>query len=514
MKLATSVAALSVSCTDAQQAGSQTTERHPQLSWSECSSSGCNSKQAEVTIDSNWRWTHSTTGTTDCYHGNKWDQSLCPDAATCLRNCVLEGADQEYSNTYGVKPQGNKLELGFVTQGPYSKNIGSRTYLMNGSDKYQMFKLKNKEFTCTVDDSNLGCGLNGALYFVAMDEDGGKSKYGNAGAKYGLGYCDAQCPHDLKFINGEANVEDWQPSETDVNAGTGKYGTCCTEIDIWEANSISTAYTMHSCQVDEQTRCEGVDCGDNKSDDRFNGVCDKNGCDIQSGRLSSENYWLAGSSFQVDSSKPVQVTTQFITDDSTDSGRLVSVKQFYTQNGKTIEHPEYSVNGNKHSEITDDFCKDWVAVTQDGTNFLDKGGLGAVDKALEKGVVLVMSLWDDHEVNMLWLDSIYPTDGQQPGSTRGTCSTDSGVPADVESQAPNSKVIFSDIKFGPLGSTTDSSPPVPTPTPSPSPTPTPSPSPSGCPGGSLSACIDMCPADIFAACTESCSKRCPHAEVV
>ena len=40
-----------------------------------------------------------------------------------------------------------------------------------------------------------------------MDEDGGMSKYsGNkAGAKYGTGYCDAQCPRDLKFINGEVS---------------------------------------------------------------------------------------------------------------------------------------------------------------------------------------------------------------------------------------------------------------------------------------------------------------------
>ena len=45
-----------------------------------------------------------------------------------------------------------------------------------------------------------------------------------AGAKYGTGYCDAQCPHDLKFINGEANCEDWKPSSTDKNSGTGKYG--------------------------------------------------------------------------------------------------------------------------------------------------------------------------------------------------------------------------------------------------------------------------------------------------
>ena len=37
-----------------------------------------------------------------------------------------------------------------------------------------MFKLKNKEFTFDVDVSQLPCGLNGALYFVEMEEDGGK----------------------------------------------------------------------------------------------------------------------------------------------------------------------------------------------------------------------------------------------------------------------------------------------------------------------------------------------------
>lgn len=48
------------------------------------------------------------------------------------------------------------------------------------------------------------CGLNGALYFVSMDADGGMAKYptNKAGAKYGTGYCDSQCPRDLKFING------------------------------------------------------------------------------------------------------------------------------------------------------------------------------------------------------------------------------------------------------------------------------------------------------------------------
>ena len=57
-----------------------------------------------------------------------------------------------------------------------------------------MFNLLNKEFTFTVDDSELDCGLNGALYFVEMQRDGGLSEYptNGAGAAYGTGYCDAQ----------------------------------------------------------------------------------------------------------------------------------------------------------------------------------------------------------------------------------------------------------------------------------------------------------------------------------
>lgn len=43
-------------------------------------------------------------------------------------------------------------------------------------------------------------------------------------ARYGTGYCDAQCPQDLKWINGEANMLHWTPSPTDPNSGVGGYG--------------------------------------------------------------------------------------------------------------------------------------------------------------------------------------------------------------------------------------------------------------------------------------------------
>merc|ERR1712078_754124 len=97
-----------------------------------------------------------------------------------------------------------------------------------------------------------------------------------------------------------------------------------------------------------------------------------------------------------------------------------------------------------------------VKTTQDGTNFLQKGAMKSIDSAMKKGVVLVMSLWDDHEANMLWLDSTYPVNGTAPGDKRGTCPTTSGVPKDVEEKHGKSKVTFSDIRFGPIGSTTKS----------------------------------------------------------
>jgi cellulose 1,4-beta-cellobiosidase len=80
---------------------------------------------------------------------------------------------------------------------------------MASDTKYRMFNLLNKEFTFDVDLSKLPCGLNGAVYFSEMDEDGGMSRFptNKAGAKYGTGYCDSQCPQDIKFINGEVGSE-------------------------------------------------------------------------------------------------------------------------------------------------------------------------------------------------------------------------------------------------------------------------------------------------------------------
>lgn len=162
----------------------------------------------EVVIDSNWRWTHVVGGYQNCYDGNEWNKTACPDPETCAKNCAIEGS--KYAETYGVSTSGNGVTMKFSTTHQYGTNIGSRLYLMNGASKYQMFTMNGNEIAFDVENSKLGCGLNGAVYFVSMDEDGGMSKYpsNKAGAKYGTGYCDSQCARDLKWVGGKVCWED------------------------------------------------------------------------------------------------------------------------------------------------------------------------------------------------------------------------------------------------------------------------------------------------------------------
>ncbi|KAJ3125775.1 hypothetical protein HK098_008235 [Nowakowskiella sp. JEL0407] len=478
-----------------QQVGTQQTETHPTLSTQQCTKSGgCTTISGSVVLDSNWRWLHTTSGTKNCYDGNTWDSTLCPDNKTCATNCAIEGGD--YSGTYGITTSGNSLTLKFITKHQYGTNIGSRVYLLESETKYRMLKLKNKEFTFDVDLSQLGCGLNGALYLVEMEADGGMAKYSTnkAGAKYGTGYCDAQCPHDMKFINGEANVEGWQPSSNDANAGKGKYGTCCNEMDIWEANNMGSAYTPHVCTKTGPYRCSGTECGDTSAGERYKGVCDKDGCDFNSYRMGDRTFW--GKGMTIDSTKPMTVVTQFITQGNSDTGDLIEIKRLYVQNGKVYEN-SYSgfpdLSGGPYNSITDNFCAAQKTLFGDTNAFKTNGGLKAMGDALGRGMVLVMSVWDDHEANMLWLDSSYPLDkdASAPGVARGACSTDSGKPTDVESNQASSQVKFSNIKWGEIGSTYTGTAVATSPRVSPTPVTSPRVSPVTSPGSNCSSPVSL-----------------------
>ncbi|RLN02619.1 hypothetical protein BBJ28_00018621 [Nothophytophthora sp. Chile5] len=336
MKLSTSMTALVSAAlatqtlfVSAQQAGTSTAEVHPSLPSQQCSKAGgCVKEATSVVLDANWRWLHQVGDYKSCYNGNQWDATLCSTPEACTKNCALEGA--EYQGTYGITTSADELQLKLVTQTPYGANVGSRVYLMDASaSEYKQFKLLNQEFTVDVDVSQLPCGLNGALYFVQMDADGGSERFptNKAGANYGTGYCDAQCPHDIKFINGEANTLGW--SDTSQSSGNGKYGACCAEMDIWEANSMSNAFTSHPCTVDGQQRCSSPEeCGSGDGN-RYKGVCDKDGCDFNPFRMGNETFYGPGAQFSIDTTRKFTVITQFLTSDNTATGELVEIRRLF-----------------------------------------------------------------------------------------------------------------------------------------------------------------------------------------
>ena len=438
----------------AQQIGTETAEVHPSLTWQTCATGGsCTTTDGSIVLDANWRWVHQVGTTTNCYTGNTWDTSICDTAVTCAQDCAVDGAN--YESTYGITTSGDSLQLNFVTENSNGANVGSRVYLMEDETTYQIFHLLNQEFTFTVDVSNLPCGLNGALYFVVMDADGGVSEFTHdvAGAKYGVGYCDSQCPRDLKFIQGQANVVGWTPSSTNSNTGVGNLGSCCAELDIWEANSISEALTAHPCNTATNTVCDGNACGGTYSTSRYAGTCDPDGCDFNPYRVGNTTFYGPGKT--IDTTQPITVVTQFITNDGTSTGTLSSIKRYYVQNGVVYAQPNADITGLTGNVIDAAYCAAEISVFGEEGSFTTHGGLSAVSEALSAGMVLVMSLWDDDYADMLWLDSDYPTNDSTstPGVARGTCSTSSGVPATVEAASPNSHVTYSNIKVGPIGST-------------------------------------------------------------
>ncbi|KAH9447026.1 hypothetical protein Pst134EA_029011 [Puccinia striiformis f. sp. tritici] len=430
----------------AQQVGTEKPEKAVPFTVQQCDNGACKPVQGGLTIDANWRWTHKAGQ--DCYQGTKWDPTICANGDDCAKNCAIEGAD--YEKDYGVVPTGtDSVTLKFVT----NKNVGSRMYLLDASgQKYQMFMLKNKQFSFDVDVSKLPCGINGALYFTAMDADGGTSAFPNnkAGAKYGTGYCDAQCPRDIKFIAGKANSEGWQGEGTD--AGKGKMGNCCPEMDIWEANSISQAFTPHTCKDISAKPCTGALCGDGEGN-RYKGLCDKDGCDFASYRWGATEFYGKGK--KVDTSKKMTVTTQFVTKDNTDRGELSEIRRVYVQDGKVIQNEAVKIKGMAKptaDSLTEEFCTANKQMTGDENHFGKNGGLKRLGDSMAKGMVLVMSIWDDGEAKMQWLDGTYPPGKSADtfGAKRGTCEANTGDPTTVRAANPDASVTFSNVKIGPI----------------------------------------------------------------
>ena len=124
---------------------------------------------------------------------------------------------------------------------------------------------------------------------------------------------------------------------------------------------------------------------------------------------------------------------------------MTEIRRLYVQNGQVIQNSVSAVEGTDtdYDSITDAFCQDIKEAFGDYDDHTENGGMQvtrgspslvkhrlrvlyhgfaqivqAMGEAMARGMVLVISLWDDHEAHMLWLDSNYPEDADpsEPGS--------------------------------------------------------------------------------------------------
>jgi cellulose 1,4-beta-cellobiosidase len=201
------------------------------------------------------------------------------------------------------------------------------------------------------------------------------------------------------------------------------------------------------------TRCDGNACGGTYSTDRYGGTCDPDGCDFNSYRMGDTSFY--GPGLTVNTNSVFTVVTQFLTSTGTASGTMNQIKRFYVQDGVVIPNSESTIAGITGNSITESFCTEQKTVFNNTNTWDEHGGWTSMTAAMNDGMVLVMSLWDDYYADMLWLDSDYPTTANPatPGIARGTCSTSSGVPATIESSESGSYVIYSNIRVGAINST-------------------------------------------------------------
>ena len=221
-------------------------------------------------------------------------------------------------------------------------------------------------------------------------------------------------------------------------------------MGLWDANSVSAAFTAYPCSMSGQYRCQEGECSGYPG-----GPCDAAGCDFNSYRMGDTTFY--GPAKTINTNAKFTVVTQFITNDGTPTGTLVEIRRKYVQNGVTYQNSKVTIPppSTLYDSITGNFCAAQKNKFGDYNSFTPLGGLAQLGEALRTGMALVFSIGDDWKGNMLWLDGAYPPDAQPsaPGVSRGTCGASSGYPPDLEAQVPNASVIFSNIKFGELGST-------------------------------------------------------------
>lgn len=235
------------------------------------------------------------------------------------------------------------------------------------------------------------------------------------------------------------------------NDGYGTLGSCCTEMDVFRSNSVSTVLAAHPCNVSAQTQCTGSACGYSPP---AAGNCDTTGCDFNPYRMNRTSFYGPGGT--VDTTKPFTVVTQFLTDDGTSSGTLSEIRRYYVQNGVVIPNVASGVTDMPAlNSLSTLYCVNEAEAFSYADTFDVHGGMGRMTTALNTGMVLAVSINDNYSWNLTYLDSVfYPNSNpKNPGVTRGPCLGVNDGPYTVETLYPSSQFIVSNIRYGDIGST-------------------------------------------------------------
>ncbi|OAV91131.1 hypothetical protein PTTG_28074 [Puccinia triticina 1-1 BBBD Race 1] len=187
-------------------------------------------------------------------------------------------------------------------------------------------------------------------------------------------------------------------------------------MDVWETNSISQAFTTHTCKSVKSAVCTGDQSG-GTSANQYNGICNKDGCDFASYRWGATEFYGQGK--KVDTSKPF-------------TNKLVKF------------------NGlGKANSLLDKFCAANKKMTGDKNDFEKKGGTKKMGEAKSQGMVLFMSIWPDNGEAKL---------ADKYGVKWGTCDANTGVPEATQEQFGNDQVIFLNLKIWPIQTASEAKP--------------------------------------------------------
>ncbi|KAK8068814.1 glycoside hydrolase family 7 [Apiospora phragmitis] len=110
-------------------------EASPKLTTYKCTTAGgCVSQSTSVVIDWNYHWFH-TSDWLSCTTSSGVNSTLCPDQATCAKNCQVQG-DTNYTAN-GVATSGDSMTMNQFTYGENGiQSASPRVYLLGADGNY------------------------------------------------------------------------------------------------------------------------------------------------------------------------------------------------------------------------------------------------------------------------------------------------------------------------------------------------------------------------------------------